>query len=334
MDSMSIPTAMLAVVGGALVALIAGFFSYLGMVSSKENKVSEFRLSWINGLRDEVASYTAALKSIIDVAERRKLIEEGPPEIKFDEKQELEWFAKSELSYRTAIESLAKIELRLNHEHACIKGTDEHRLMKAAKKARSLFNEGNYDDAFARCDKVTAAAARLLKKNWDLVRDGESEYRRTRAIADQTIRHGVKLISVSVGLALLFWLLSMALNFLSAPSAVHKLDHRPHVSAPVVLVNQISNAMVPADRAAQPIVVIELLSHGESSPRRRASTSEQHQSRSRDVNAAPKPKQHARGKPSDPPSSTGSSEKRAVSEGTDVEAVAGGAIVHPCKSTG
>lgn len=47
------PTIFIAL-GVIVAALVAGFFSFLSLVSAKENKVSEFRLTWLNGLRNEI----------------------------------------------------------------------------------------------------------------------------------------------------------------------------------------------------------------------------------------------------------------------------------------
>ncbi len=42
-------------------AIIGGFFSLITLISSKEQKVSEFRQEWINSLRESVSSYVASL---------------------------------------------------------------------------------------------------------------------------------------------------------------------------------------------------------------------------------------------------------------------------------
>ncbi len=69
MDSFLIPPTIFIAFGVISAALLAGFFSFLNLVSTKENKVSEFRLSWIDGLREEIASYTAAVQDLVRAAE-------------------------------------------------------------------------------------------------------------------------------------------------------------------------------------------------------------------------------------------------------------------------
>lgn len=46
------------------VALIAGSLAYLGLVLSKEQKVTEFRKAWIYELRTELASLLARLHEL------------------------------------------------------------------------------------------------------------------------------------------------------------------------------------------------------------------------------------------------------------------------------
>lgn len=48
-----------AAIGSISAALIGAFIGYLGLVIAKENKVSEFRQAWIDGLRKEVAEVVA-----------------------------------------------------------------------------------------------------------------------------------------------------------------------------------------------------------------------------------------------------------------------------------
>ena len=42
-----------------LVAFIAGIVSFIGLVISKENKISEFRQTWIDELRKDISDYIA-----------------------------------------------------------------------------------------------------------------------------------------------------------------------------------------------------------------------------------------------------------------------------------
>jgi hypothetical protein len=51
-------------VGAVSAALIAGLVSLLGLIVSKEQKVSEFRQAWIDALRSELSSLIAHANAI------------------------------------------------------------------------------------------------------------------------------------------------------------------------------------------------------------------------------------------------------------------------------
>ncbi|MEE4675703.1 hypothetical protein V2K57_13305 [Pseudomonas alliivorans] len=61
---MSIPPTVYIAFRVITAALFTGFFSIMNMVSAKENNVSKFRLAWIDGMRNEIAEYTAAAQEI------------------------------------------------------------------------------------------------------------------------------------------------------------------------------------------------------------------------------------------------------------------------------
>lgn len=47
--------------GVMFAAIVGGFFSFISLISSKEQKVSEFRQEWINSLRNSVSLYVSSL---------------------------------------------------------------------------------------------------------------------------------------------------------------------------------------------------------------------------------------------------------------------------------
>src|SRR5690606_14295723 len=51
-------------IGAIVAALITGLVSFLGLIISKENKVSEFRQDWINSLRSELADLISHANAI------------------------------------------------------------------------------------------------------------------------------------------------------------------------------------------------------------------------------------------------------------------------------
>lgn len=190
------------VIGATLAALIAGFFSYVNLVSAKENKVSEFRLAWIDGLREEVASYTAGIQDLAFMERMRTNWTDADYSDESNETRNIKWHVETRESHCLVVSSLSKIQLRLNPRHVEEKPDGhEARLMKALEDARNAFNDERYDDAITASASIRAAAAPLLKTTWDDVKNGEPRYQRVRAVAERVITIGVGVVGV-VGIVL------------------------------------------------------------------------------------------------------------------------------------
>lgn len=159
--------------GAVLVAIIAGAFSLLSVVSAKESKISEHRLTWINELRDEVSSFTSAIHELSKLYEIP--IQAGFTKINHHE--------HSKEPYKIAVGSLTKIQLRLNPEDVGRNDSKESKLKSAIDEARAAFNADKYDEIVEKCDAIRSAAAPLLKAEWDRVKEGEKSYRYIRNIS-------------------------------------------------------------------------------------------------------------------------------------------------------
>jgi hypothetical protein len=185
-----------------------GFFSFLGFIGAKENKVSEFRQTWIDGLREEVAEYTAAIQELVRIrhlmTNRRKV-----RKLKSTMSETVKWFELLREPIHRATVNLSKIQLRLNPNHLKTKrGCEEALLMGCIEKSRMGFISGDYSAAFAACPEIREAAAVILKSTWDLVKKGEAGYQRTKNIARGIVvmtSTAVLIAAVGVALKLLFW---------------------------------------------------------------------------------------------------------------------------------
>lgn len=205
MEMTVIPTTAYVAIGAMLAALIAGFFSFLNLVSAKENKVSEFRLSWIDGLREEIACYTSALQELVRIEGLRSDLNEEHHSDEALEIRERAWHGESREAYKNAIESLTKIQLRLNPKH--VKDhpdSPEAALMICILEARENFNLGNHNAAYEYCDDIRSAAAPLLKSTWDLVKRGEPGYQLVRRRAQQIIVTGLLMAVILVGSSIVY----------------------------------------------------------------------------------------------------------------------------------
>lgn len=196
MDSFSIPPTIFIAFGVISAALLAGFFSFLNLVSTKENKVSEFRLSWIDGLREEIASYTAAVQDLVRSAENYSELNRSLYSYQEMIKIDQDYITDTRDSYIEAIENLSKIQLRLNPEHINDSQSHEANLMTHINNARNCFNNENYTGASDCCIDIRNAAAPLLKNTWNLVKGGEDEYKKTRATAQKIIKYGIAALLV------------------------------------------------------------------------------------------------------------------------------------------
>jgi len=191
---MNIPSSIYIAIGAVLAAVVAGFFSFLNLVSSKENKVSEFRQAWIDGIREEIAAYTAGMQALIRFRNN---------EDKFESM--IEYYKVTEQAYRTSSEALTKIQLRLNPEHAK-NSPDSHeaRLISAINTARENFNKKDFTTAFDGATDIRNAAALFLKNEWERVKNGEDGYQEIRKNAFRTIKSGIILLALLAIASLIF----------------------------------------------------------------------------------------------------------------------------------
>lgn len=195
MDITMIPPTAYVAFGVITAALLTGFFSFMNMVSSKENKVSEFRLAWIDGLRNEIAEHISAAQELARVSDTFDFLAAHTDEEK--QKLEIERYKETRAAYARATESLSKIQLRLNANHISEDSiTPEANLMKAILKAREFSVRGDFDSVIDTCADIRSAAAPILKSTWDLVKRGELGYRRIRNYTLIAITTGLYIIII------------------------------------------------------------------------------------------------------------------------------------------
>ncbi len=164
-------------IGAVLAALIAGFFSLLNLVTSKEQKVSEFRQAWIDELRQEVARYSSAVTylSVCYSAYRNK---------NKDEKDIFKFYETVRESYEQVVHTYTAISLRINknEKNEAIRKANEE-FLAALDRIRELFNEGSLKEARVHCDTLREKCKPILKEEWERVKKGEPTYSRTKSVA-------------------------------------------------------------------------------------------------------------------------------------------------------
>ncbi len=158
-----------------LSALIAGAVSLIAITLSKEQKVSEFRQVWIDGLRSELATFLSSSRAFARMLEAEH--SKTPREIPFSQEK------KSELRLAT-VESVYRIKLRLNPNEKA--HTELIRLLEVVVSkqngAVSAKNE-NLSDVLTAVDALSDQAGTVLKGEWKRVKKGELPFRVIRIIS-------------------------------------------------------------------------------------------------------------------------------------------------------
>jgi hypothetical protein len=159
-------------VGAIIAAIIGAMISLVGLIVTKEAKVSEFRQAWIDSLRTELASFASSLNALSDA----NVIDFESPKERFEQLKD----HTIKLN-----ESFFSVALRLNVNE---ESSDDVRssMVKLANSVRNpdLFVKQSFDQEQVQFIKVSNI---LLKKEWARVKAGENVYRWTRLTAVATI---------------------------------------------------------------------------------------------------------------------------------------------------
>lgn len=171
-----IPLPLLVPVGAVLAACITGAISFVSLIISKEQKISEFRQAWIDDFRSELAEFSSQA--------RRVSVEHIPLNIKSLTAPVLE---QLELRDREAekpdqfhenrqrmAQAYYALRLRLNPLEA-----DHQTLLTHLNNVYDILNGGS--DRFNQCvvelDELAKVAQVVLKREWVRVKTGEGSFR-------------------------------------------------------------------------------------------------------------------------------------------------------------
>lgn len=158
---MAIPTIPDAAVGAIAAALIGGLLTFLGLVASKENKISEFRQAWIDAVRQDLAKMIASANAI-----------RGASSVGFTTKEDL--FKAIEKHFVDINQSSASIRLRLNQEE-----DDCESILQGIDQLERLMIDSSPIDiaACVACEReILEHSQKFLKSEWKRVRRGEPTF--------------------------------------------------------------------------------------------------------------------------------------------------------------
>jgi hypothetical protein len=169
--------------GTIVAAVIAALISLIGLVISKESKVSEFRQAWIDSLRADVAAIITHANAI-----------HGAYLANFSNNVTLWKDAREDfVNLNTA---LARIRLRLNptkEPHiSMLKALAEHEALFSGKTTPPDFSKlESLDRRVLDCTQI------VLKQEWERVKSGEPFYRVARATAGVLVLVGLFYLCIS-----------------------------------------------------------------------------------------------------------------------------------------
>ena len=170
-----IPTHLFIPIGVVTAALIAGFFSFLNLVISKEQKVSEFRQAWIDKLREDISKYAASINYLASTNEL--WVSEGTPEA-------LKHFEAMRSTVDAASQVYTSIVLRINPVDGNKKMKQKNNeFLTALNAVKESMRNNSYAGIKQLLETLTAKAQPILKYEWERVKKGELGYRITRNVA-------------------------------------------------------------------------------------------------------------------------------------------------------
>lgn len=169
--------------GPIVAAMIAGFIAFIGMIITKENKVSEFRQAWIDEFREEISYLIEAYKRWADNEafykvhiDLKKNIEKQDVYIK-DYNERTVLLAEVARESKDEIERYkSRIKLRLN--------SDLNRRSESEKNLDKLLNKVpniNYlSEVESLSNDIFLNASLVLTTEWKRVKKGEKSYVRSK----------------------------------------------------------------------------------------------------------------------------------------------------------
>jgi len=170
----------LAPIATVVAAFITAFISFVNMTLSKEQKTSEFRQAWIDGLRGDLAIFFSSARALCRTMEENRNIENSSEDIRNF------IFTKEKIGEMrlNAVDSLYRIKLRLNNKEG------EHiklnQLLESAIAIQNQINVENGKDYFEALAAIELAAIKsqdILKIEWQRVKQGENTFRIAKIVS-------------------------------------------------------------------------------------------------------------------------------------------------------
>lgn len=165
--------------GPIIAAMIAGFIAFIGMLITKESKVSEFRQAWINEFREEISLLVEAYKEWAYTTKNYQthlsisLIYLVESESSKSHREKSKWYEQVLLESKSEIERYkGRIKLRLNSD-LNRRSDEENELDDLLEK---IIKTTDLKLVEALSDKIYLNSSLILSTEWKVVKKGESSY--------------------------------------------------------------------------------------------------------------------------------------------------------------
>ncbi|MCC4310272.1 hypothetical protein LL252_17005 [Alcanivorax marinus] len=168
-----LPVNILIPAGVICAALVAGAFSFVSLVLSKEQQVSELRQKWIDALREDISRYISALVATEEIywAMEERYGDDIDVLSRSIETRSLH----TELSI-----SYSNIMMRLNPKD---KSQHQTALRDSLISAKFMSSQGRWEEAVDMVDSIRESAQKALKEEWERVKRGEPSFVKAKIAA-------------------------------------------------------------------------------------------------------------------------------------------------------
>lgn len=165
-------TSFIPVIGPVVAAALTAAIAFVVSVLAKENKTSEFRQAWIEGLRNDVAELLGDFNTL----ETSLDIYVGDAETSSECQARYDKFYSDNRSEYAKIDALCnKVILRLNP-------TEHSALIKKMRILEGSIGKG-HAKLHALCRELVDDFALVLKSEWARVKSGEPTFRAMKKVA-------------------------------------------------------------------------------------------------------------------------------------------------------
>ena len=190
-----IPAQAIVAIATITAALITGVIAIVNLTLSKEQKVSEMRQAWIDGLRDDLAKFFAGARFVVVAVQDKHTAEQSGRAMTHAP-------SSDHVADQIAVihETLYRIKLRLNREEE--NHIELERLLDAIVKTYNEASETyTISNPVIKSISIATDQARIvLKFEWERVKRGEEAFNKLRNWLLPCI-----LIITAIFVAFIFW---------------------------------------------------------------------------------------------------------------------------------